>query len=332
MNDLVARYIYDVTRRLPEENRAEVKKELQANISDMLPSNPTEEQIKEVLKTLGNPRVLAHNYLGKSKSLISAEWMDDYLRVLKIVLIIFGTLAFIFGLIEHISHPEATKLIGIILEVIAKVISETIQSLIRGFAIVTIVFALISRYASPEKIKAWEPSQLPKLPKEQVVTIKRTSSVAGLIFTVIFRVLLVFLLINRRLYLAWTADGEWWVRDTLMFNDAAVKLFVPFIFISIVFVIVTYVTKIYFGHWNKVVAGIHTGEQLYTNVIALLFINHKPLLTAEFVKGAADIFEVSVTKMQEIFSGIAIVISVMIVLGVIGDLVTTWIKTLKVKA
>jgi len=81
-----------------------------------------------------------------------------------------------------------------------------------------------------------------------------------------------------------------------------------------------------------IVAGIHTGEQLYTNVIALLFINHKPLLTAEFVKGAADIFEVSVTKMQEIFSGIAIVISVMIVLGVIGDLVTTWIKTLKVKA
>lgn len=116
-----------------KKNPEEVKKELRANIDDMLPNNPTEQQVLEVLKTLGNPRILASNYLGKPKYLIASEWMDDYLHILKVVLIVFGCLSLVFGLMEHITHPEAMELIELVFEVIGHVLSDTIQSLFSGF-------------------------------------------------------------------------------------------------------------------------------------------------------------------------------------------------------
>ena len=42
MANLIDKYIYEVTRRLPEKDREDVKKELAANIYDMLRDNPGE--------------------------------------------------------------------------------------------------------------------------------------------------------------------------------------------------------------------------------------------------------------------------------------------------
>ena len=141
----------------------------------MLPNNPTEQQVLEVLKTLGNPRILASNYLGKPKYLIASEWMDDYLHIFKVVLIVFGCLSLVFGLMEHITHPEATELIELVFEVIGHVLSDTIQRLFSGFALATLIFAIISNYESKVKLKEWNPKNLPKVPKEQAVTIKKAT-------------------------------------------------------------------------------------------------------------------------------------------------------------
>ena len=72
--------------------RAEVGKELRANIDDMLPENPTDAAIEAVLVKLGEPRALAGGYRGKPRFLIAPEWMDEYLQVLKTVLIVFEPL------------------------------------------------------------------------------------------------------------------------------------------------------------------------------------------------------------------------------------------------
>lgn len=40
--DMIDRYIYDVIRRLPEKERADVRQELRANIYDMLPEAPSD--------------------------------------------------------------------------------------------------------------------------------------------------------------------------------------------------------------------------------------------------------------------------------------------------
>ncbi len=329
MNDLIERYIYDVTRRLPEASKEEVKKELQANINDMLPEKATEEQIEEVLKSLGNPRILASSYSGKTKTLISNEWMDDYFRVLKIVFIIFGSLSLVFGLIEHITHPESTQVIELIFEVLGKVISETITSLLSGFAVVTIIFALISNYS--KKQKDWEPNKLPKVPKQTTAMIKKTSSVANLIASVVFGTLFVFLLINHKLYLGWfTEEGNWTI-DALLFNDSIVKMFIPLFVISILSSVVVFIVQIYYGHWNDIVSGIYTAEQTFSALVAMAFMNNKQLLTDEFVINAANLVSITQEKMQEIFSGMAVGISVLIGIGVVADLIVTWLKTIKAK-
>ncbi|MGD9605185.1 MAG: hypothetical protein AB7V00_03380 [Bacilli bacterium] len=331
MKLLIERYIYDVTRRLPEQNRDEVKKELQANINDMLPSNPTEEQIIKVLKSMGNPRILASNYSGKPKHLIAPEWMDDYLRTLKIVLIIFGSLSLAFGLIEHINNPEATHIIGIIFEVLGKVISKTIQSLFSGFALVTLVFTTVSNFVSKEKSKEWGPKNLPELPKPNSVVIKRSSSIAGLIVTIVFGSLFIFFLLNHEIYLAWYGEQGHFIVDTVMFNDEVVKIFISLFIVSILFSSFSYIIKIYHGHWNYLVAGIYTGEQIITALIGMLFVNHSNLLTTEFVSGFAELFTITEVKMQEVFSGIAIGFSAFVAFIIFTDLISVWIKTLKAK-
>ena len=48
MSNLIERYVHDVARRLPEKDREDVKKELRANIYDMLPEGASEEAIKKV--------------------------------------------------------------------------------------------------------------------------------------------------------------------------------------------------------------------------------------------------------------------------------------------
>ena len=60
--NLIDKYIQEVTRRLPEKNRKDIALELRSTIEDMLPKQYSEEEVKEVLKELGNPAILANGY------------------------------------------------------------------------------------------------------------------------------------------------------------------------------------------------------------------------------------------------------------------------------
>ena len=166
MSDLIERYIYDVTRRLPEKSREEVAKELRANIADMLGENPTEDEIKKVLTTLGHPRKLANQYSGKQRYLISPEWIDDYLRVLEIVLIVVCSLSLFSGMIDHIMSPTETTAIGVFAEVLGYGIDEMIDGALWTFAVVTLIFIGIDHGNAKAKKEPWNPTSLPKLPKK----------------------------------------------------------------------------------------------------------------------------------------------------------------------
>jgi hypothetical protein len=71
MDNLIERYVYDVTRRLPEKEQEDVRKELTANIYDMLPIQAGEEAVKTVLLNLGPTYDLAEQYRQKPNYLIS---------------------------------------------------------------------------------------------------------------------------------------------------------------------------------------------------------------------------------------------------------------------
>jgi predicted transcriptional regulator len=68
MDNLIERYVYDVTRRLPEQERGEVGKELKSNIYDMLSDDADEAEIRTVLYELARPPRWRRN-TGKSRGI-----------------------------------------------------------------------------------------------------------------------------------------------------------------------------------------------------------------------------------------------------------------------
>ena len=75
MNDLIERYIYAVTRRLPRSKQEDMAKELRGLVEDMLlercgEAMPEEKDVRIVLTELGSPQIR----VDASRSLRSTLW------------------------------------------------------------------------------------------------------------------------------------------------------------------------------------------------------------------------------------------------------------------
>ena len=286
MNKLVEKYVYDVVRRLPAEIREDVKEELKANISEMIVDETNDEEVKKILYSMGSPKKLAGSYMKGKKSIISAEWISDYKHVLKLVLIILGSIAFIFGLIEALQEYDATTPLGIFAEVLSSVISNVINSLLSGFAIVTLIFILIDNYG--DKSDDWKIENLPEPPKEINLRISRTSSITGLVFTIIFGSLWIYILYNSNIYFAWYSDANGWNLIASLFNLDYTRVFVPIFLISIVLDIVVYIFKIKYATWNKKLAIIYVFAKVISVIVVVIFLSGSNLISDQFISKIAS--------------------------------------------
>ncbi len=329
MNDMIDRYVYAVTKRLPEDQRLEVAAELKANIDDMLPTNPTNDDIKAVLVNLGEPRKLAAEYRGDKSGLIAAGWMGDYLMVLKIVLVIFGVISLVFALIDALVNPEATIIIGIIFETFAKVISQVVSSLLSGFAIVTLIFALISRYADKCTGETFDPEKLSAMPKPIGKKISRTGALVELIVETVMSVVLIYLLWNNQTYLVWYDEVNGWNHSLPMFAAEVLKTYIPLFIFSLAMAFSHTAIKLAKGQWTVPVAGVHTLYQLVSAGIFLGFINDTRLINQAFIAEAASYFSVAAATITDGIAKGVLGFSIFIGIIIAIDLIDTWVKTLK---
>jgi hypothetical protein len=196
---LTDRYVYAVTRRLPVKQRADIDMEVRGLVDDMLgdrfPGRESEDDsVRAVLAELGNPAVLADQYREKKTFLIGPDYFDIYFMVLKIVLAsILGGLMIALTIKNIVTPPDSLLNFG------GELISAIMGGLFQGFAWVTIIFALIERYAEPSlrseisgitaKKGCWKPDDLPVIPQQNAI-IKRGESIVGIIFGVLFLVLI----------------------------------------------------------------------------------------------------------------------------------------------
>lgn len=329
MSDLIERYIQDVVKRLPEASRTEVKKELRANIDDMLNGAEDEASIKRVLSELGEPRILANGYRQKQRYLIAPEWMDDYLEVLKVVAIIFGTIALVVGMIDGLLNPEEATAIGIIAEVFGRVISGIAESLFSTFAIVTLIFAGISHFNGSRYETCWDPDKLPKLQKDTVKKISRIESLIGLILATVFGTVFTYLLMKNQFFIGWFEDGVLNGINVVLFNDAIIQAFVPLYIVSVVLTVVTSALKLKFGHWNVGIAVFHTIEQLFSTAITVNLLAKPDLINPSFWDRLA--MDSGITAL-EFANGFATGVKWFIIMAwvfVVIEIITTWVKTYK---
>lgn len=330
MSKLIERYIYDVTRRLPEKMREEVSEDLRANIFDMLSEEPSEEEITEVLKDLGNPRLLANNYRGKQRYLISPEWMDDYLMVLKIVLIVFAILAAVAGVITHSLEHDATGLFGIIVEVIANTINDVVSALFSGFGIVTLIFVIIDKYKkAPEK--EFDIKNLPELPERKSLQISRTGAIISVIFHIIFGSLFIYLLYYNKLYIGWVGSEGGFHTIAPLFTESIILSFIPFFIVSLLITLAGELYKLIEGKWTIKVTTLHTIAKIVSGVITIVFIRTADLINAEFIAKVASVMDLSNNQVLDGITKGLIGFSIFLAIVIVIDIISTWFRTLNVK-
>lgn len=328
MKQMIERYIYAVTKRLPENMRDEVKEELSANIRDMMSENPSDEEIDRVLHDLGHPRELAKNYRGQERYVISPLFYDDYLQVLKIVAIIFLAVTLVFGSIDAIMNVEAHSIFGGIVEVFAKIVSNAFSAFVSAFAWVTLIFWGIDYAARNKKWPEWKLSDLPDLPKPNTIKISRVESIVGLVFGTVFSAIFLVFLIRYIHLVGIYVDGELVVQ---IFNSQITDQFIVFFVISAVIGFMVSLLKINYGEWRIGLASIYTAHEILSIVLFLIFIHTEGLILYEAFEQVGIYFNLSASAVQGHFesgvTGFTVFISIMVSI----DLILTWIKTLKGK-
>jgi hypothetical protein len=171
MNKYVVRYIYAVTKLLKVDQRKAVEEELTEYIENALKKDDSFEKTEKVLKELGSPRKLAYKYRNTGKNLIKQENYELYIDVLKIGLAIVFSVNFIsnsFALFMSILNSGQGSLSIIIPQIFDMLFGDLINSLLVGFAIITIGFIGWEKYGKLlDETDEWMLKDLPEVPKSR---------------------------------------------------------------------------------------------------------------------------------------------------------------------
>lgn len=329
MKEYLARYVHAVTKRLPENMRVEVKEELEANIKDMLPEKYNEDELETVLRKLGHPRELANNYRTKQRYVISPLYYDDYIYTLKVVAIILGTIALVFGSIDAVIQSQTLGIMDTIELIFEKIVGGVWQGILQAFTWVTLIFWIID-YTSRNQAKKseWKLSDLPDLPKPNVRKISRTGTVIGLVIGTVFHVSFIVILMRYIDVIAIYHDE---VRIVGILNEATVTPFIPYFIISAAIMVIVGLFKLSYGEWNVQVAALYTAYEILSTVLFLIFINHAMLINLDAIDYIADVAGFTFNQVQNGINQGILWITIVSSVAVGIELVSTWIKTLMKK-
>ena len=211
--DYMDRYIYQVIRRLPKAQREEVGMELEELISDMYVEKGS---MEEALVALGDPAEFAKQYQGLQRYLIGPEYFDTYLWFVKVVLLCCAVPVFAISLLNAMGGMGAMtsqNAVSVMMRAVAggfvSGLSDALLSCISAFGAVTLIFAVMERKKIQLEMKKsekwsvenlsqgrktsfrWTPKFLEPVPDKKAI-ISRGDSIAGVIFIVIFSILLIF--------------------------------------------------------------------------------------------------------------------------------------------
>lgn len=248
---MIERYIYAVTKELPEKMRGDIGKEVRALIEDMMEEmNPIlseSEKIERVLLELGDPKEFANQYREQERYLIGPAYFDKYLFVLRIVgvsLLIVATV--LLGI--DIFFSDKT-----VVDIIIDYLGTLFGIILQGVAWVTLIFAVMEMNRvsldSKNETSQWNPQQLPVLPHKKAL-ISRGDTIASIIVSSIFLPLVFFAPEVIGIYsFTHQSQTEW--DFTPFFNLDVISSFKLLVFIVFSLNIAVELIKLIKGRWTK---------------------------------------------------------------------------------
>jgi hypothetical protein len=183
MTSLIDRYVYTALRRIPEQQRGDIDRELRASIEDAVDARVEageehDAAVEGTLTELGDPDRLADQYAGRRNHLIGPELFPAWRRLLTILLLtVLPIVVTVDAVAQIIDDPDVGKVIG---GAVTAVLTVGTQMAFW----VTAVFAVVERTGAggKELTLNWT---LKDLPKYAPSGIDRTEVGAGVVWPVL---------------------------------------------------------------------------------------------------------------------------------------------------
>lgn len=334
---LIDRYVYAVTEHLPEDNREDVGSELRGNIEDMLPEHPTENDIRDVLLKLGNPKVLADGYSDRKRYLIGPGLYDNYFSVLKLV-ITNVSLVFIFltffeqAFIPSMDGRFNLMSFGFFINILVVSIQGVLEGVLQGFLWVTLVFALIERSGVSEgKIpfvkKKWSPDDLTGVPVSKKRKISRIETVFSMFCSLFFTTLVYF---KSELIGLYTKGNGGIILVAPLFVIERLQFYIPIILVLAITQLSILIWKFISMKWTFPLAITNAVNNFALSVFVCVILSDNSLFNPELLSKFADITKTSLTENISIWfsRSLWITVVVFIIISII-DSVMGFIKCKK---
>lgn len=285
--ELIEKYVYAVTSKLPEEQREDIAKELKTLISDMvdeISGNSETEKIKQVLIELGNPSILAENYRESKRYLIGPKNYPQYIFVLKIVSIAIFIAVTIGTIVDWAFINDNT-----VINMFGNYVGSITMGLLQGLTWVTIIFAISEHngvdFNKKSNEKKWDIDKLPPLPNKKAV-ISKAESIIGIVFISIFSVIFYFFPEIVAVYIL--NDGEYNVISLINMNQFNnYKTLILGIFIV---GIIREMVKLIYGKWSIHLAIYYTILTVISMGLFIIFIANPNLWNPDFASELAEYF------------------------------------------
>ncbi len=328
--NLIDRYVYAVVRNLPGKQRKDIEQELRGLIEDMLQRRtngrtPEAADIEAVLLELGNPRKLADNYRGSARYLIGPAFFEIYWLVLRIVLgaVVLGvTIAFV--VVAFAKPPDsAWQLAG-------NYLSSIWDALLSAFATVTLIFAVNEffnqQFAAQvsQKLDEWKPADLPPVPTATSVA-KRGDSIAALVFTVLF-----LLLVNIDIQLIGLYIGNASSMEIIPLFSDRFGIYLPWINLSLGLVVVLESAKLILGRWNWPILLGSIVQKVVGLLVGLRLIADPAIFNPGFFTRLQEIFSLEgISWPADLPAQIARVVVIVIIVGFAIDMLALLWKAIR---
>jgi hypothetical protein len=193
MNEWVERYVHQVGRYLPPNERAEIEAELRSQIQDQLDDRyegaPSEEEVAAVLAEFGDPRQMAVSY-SSDKYLVGPALYPFMMMVLRYGWLIVPSVMIFLSIFGALTSPPENPLLGFIVEPLIAALQATLI-----FSAVVVLFFAILQHSGDKFDKEKEPFNPMNLPKvDDPASVDRFEGAFGIAFgTIVMLMLLYFL-------------------------------------------------------------------------------------------------------------------------------------------
>ncbi|TDL30941.1 hypothetical protein E2R51_16595 [Jeotgalibacillus sp. S-D1] len=323
--NLIDLYVHEVTRLLPEKNREDIALELQSTIQDMLPDNPTEDEIKAALSKLGDPAKLAGQYRDIPRYLIGPALYDHYLTILKMTFPIVLAVVLITQVLTNIiNYAGEATIIEMILALSFSIVGAAFNVGVQTLFWITLVFFVLERSGAVKESfpqstigAPWKPEDLKYLssiPKKKAIS--KSQVLFSLIWTAVWAGVYFNAVNIIAVYERDSTSGFNYV--TPIFNEETLLSFWPFVCLLIAIEIALAIFKWVLGQWTPRLAVINA---FYNAVYILVFIflaSSSNLFNPSFVDYQVQLFNSTADDVMNVVNGavwtsivIAIIISVL---------------------